>query len=150
MKFHLRSISVILFCIGIVLPINTRASQTASAPISPLTIAVSTTSNQYKIDSPILVVVTLTNTSSEPVRLINFRIADAAYRRLSWEYSLTREGANVEKTAFHRAIRGESCHGEPYILSDGSFVPFTMTPGQVDHTTIDVKKLFNISQPGSY
>ena len=25
-----------------------------------------------------------------------------------------------------------------------------MTPGEMDHITIDVKKLFNISQPGSY
>jgi hypothetical protein len=106
MKFHLRSISAILFCIGIVLPINTRASQIASAPISPLTIAVSTMSNQYKIDSPILVVVTLTNTSSEPVRLINFRIADAAYRRLSWEYSLNTRWSRCRKDCILQSYPG--------------------------------------------
>jgi hypothetical protein len=128
------------------------ASQAASSAgaQSPIAIALSTTSDHYKVDSSIPVVIAISNTGKVPVNL-NISIGDeGAYRSLGLRFALTIGGQEVEKTAFHRAIRGEPRRGEPGVRLAGRSDVYTMTPERVDHLKIDIKKLFNITQPGMY
>lgn len=141
--------AIALACMTIDSPCAANASQAASAAVSPITIAPSTTSDRFKVDMPIPVVVTLTNTGTVQINLEILDAPDGAYRSLGLRFALTMNGKEVEKTAFHRAIRHESLRGDPSLRVDGTDT-YTMKPGQVDHIKIDVKKLFSITQPGSY
>src|SRR5258707_3979388 len=130
------------------------ASQTASAGAveSPITMTLSTTSDHYKVDEPIPVVITMTNTDNPPIAL-QILIArdrnDGPYISLGLRFALMMHGKEVEKTPFDRALRHEHIRGEPSITLD-RVDTYTMKPGQVERITIDVKKLFKISQHGAY
>jgi hypothetical protein len=118
---------------------------------SPLAITLSTTTDQSKVGEPIPVVVTLTNVSKTLVRLRVLGLPEGSYRGLGWRFTLmTADGHKVPKTAFHRAISGEYLPGDPAIDVDPDFINYVLKPGMSDRTTIDVRKLFNISQPGLY
>jgi len=135
-----------------VYPLSGQQQGTASAaPGSPLAISLSTGTDQLKVDAPIPVVVTLTNISNSPVRLRLLGLPEGSYRRLRWRFTLsTTDGHEIPKTPFHRAISGEHRPGDPAIDVDPDFLNYTLKPGMSDHTTIDVKKLFDITQPGLY
>ena len=122
----------------------------STAAVSPLTITLSTTTNRYKIDAPIPVAVILTNVSNAPVHLRLLGVSEGSYRGLGWRFSLTINGERAPKTAFHRAISGEYRPGDPAIDVDPDFINYVLKPGVSDRTTIDLRKLFNITQPGSY
>lgn len=131
-----------------------RALQTASADAveSPITMALSTPSDHYKVDDPIPVVITLTNTGNAPIGLLVLFARDpndAPYISLGLRFSLMMQGKEIEKTPFNRALRQERIRGDPTVTFD-RIETATMKPGQVDRITIDVKKLFKISQPGAY
>ena len=148
-------------------PQNVDALQAASstAAVSPIKITLSTTSDHYNLDTPIPVTITLTNASKIPVHLRIYVVPDGAYQSLGLQFSLTLDANKVPRTAFHRAIRGESLrdeslHGETSsgrspsgnsgVIVDGSFQTYSMGPGQSDQLTIDVKKLFAMTRPGCY
>jgi hypothetical protein len=127
------------------------ALQQKSAPSvadSPLTITLATTAGVVKVDAPIPVVVTLTNVSKTPVRLRVLGLPEGVYRGLGWKFSLTKEGEKVPKTPFHRAISGEYLPGDPLLDPDPDLINHVLRPGMSDSATIDVRKLFNITQPG--
>jgi hypothetical protein len=149
MKTRSWSFAIALACLAIHSPSTANASQAASAGVSPITVALSTTSARFNVDMPIPVIVTLTNTGTVPINLEILDAPDGAYRSLGLRFALAMNGKEVEKTAFHRAIRHESLRGDPSLRVDGTDT-YTMKPGEVDHIKIDVKKLFSITQPGSY
>src|ERR1700743_1633083 len=72
----------------------------------------STTSDHYKLDAPITVMITLTNTGQVPMHLRVYGVPDGAYQSLGLQFSLTLDANKVPRTAFHRAIRGESLRDE--------------------------------------
>jgi hypothetical protein len=148
-------------------PQNVAALQAApsTAAVSPIKITLSTTSDHYKLDAPIPVTITLTNASKIPMHLRIYVVPDGAYQNLGLQFSLTLDANKVPRTAFHRAIRGESLRDESLrgetssgkspsgnsgVIVDGSFQTYITGPGQSDQLTIDVKKLFAMTRPGSY
>ena len=119
----------------------------ATAIVSPLTIAASTASDHFAVGSPILVVITLTNISRVP---ISFEIDYPNAEYHLFRFSLTTAGKEGSKTAFHRALIGEYLPGEPAIEAGGGSDVYTLKPGQLVQYTVDIKKLYSITQPGSY
>jgi len=151
MKFRTRFLATALtLIIGSTSPIIIAQENISPKAVSPLTIALSAGVNQFHVGSPIPVVITLTNTSKSPVNLQIFLVTDGIYRRLGFQFSLMLDGKAVPQTAFHRNIRGEHLAGDPGVQMAGSLDTYAMAPGLVDNTTIDLRKLFIITQPGSY
>jgi hypothetical protein len=154
MNFRSWFLAGVVTCLTVHPLCDIRALQTASAGAveSPITMTLSTTSDHYKVDDPIPVVITLTNTGNAPIGLLVLFARDpndAPYISLGLRFSLVMQGKEAEKTPFNRALRQEHIRGDPTITFD-RIETATMKPGQVDRITIDVKKLFKISQPGSY
>jgi hypothetical protein len=167
MKHRSWLFAVILIFFVSCTPQNIAALQAASstAAVNPISIALSTTSDHYKLDAPIPVVITLTNATKIPTHLRIYVVPDGAYQSLGLQFSLTLDANKVPRTAFHRAIRGESLRDESLrgetssgkspsgssgVIVDGSFQTYIMGPGQSDQLRIDVKKLFAMTRPGSY
>jgi hypothetical protein len=119
----------------------------ATAIVSPLTIAASTASDHFSVGSPIPVVITLTNVSRAP---LSFEIDYPNAEYHLFRFSLTADGKEGPKTAFHRALTGEYLPGDPAIEAGGGSDVYTLKPGQHVQYRVDVKKLYSITQPGSY
>ncbi len=114
---------------------------------SPLTITLSTTSNRFKIDSPIPVEIVVTNISKSPINLEIIAVPHSEY--YGYRFTLTLNGNNIPKTSFYKALSDKGA-SDPEVPFDGSVDTYTMAAGKVEHVPIDVKKLFLITQPGSY
>jgi hypothetical protein len=144
--------AVTLTCLVIYPQHHVHTSQTlpSATSESPITVTLSTAGDRYKPGSPIPVVIAISNTGKVPVNLYISIDADGPYRSLGLRFDLRLSGQEVERTAFHRAIRGEARRGEPSGILSGRSDVYTMRPGQVEHINVDVMKLFNITQPGSY
>ena len=144
-----------LFVIGVVVILETYPAHRvvalqpgpATAIVSPLTIAASSASDHFTVGSPIPVVITLTNVSRAP---ISFEIDYPNAEYHLFRFSLTTNGKEEPKTAFHRAITGEYLPGDPAIEAGGGSDVYTLKPGQHVQYPVDVKKLYSITQPGSY
>src|SRR5262245_55101678 len=113
-----------------------RLSITLSPPAGPITLA-----------APIEIVITVKNTGD---------------KSLSWmaefwhtEYTafhvlLTKDGHEPETTVFHRVLRGTRRPDDPPVRSRGSKIVSLIEPGKSFELTIDLQRLYQITEPGEY
>ncbi|HEY2236246.1 MAG TPA: hypothetical protein VGK01_22430 [Candidatus Angelobacter sp.] len=73
---------------------------------------------------------------------------DTAYK--AFHFSLTKGGHEVETTFFHRKITGKNRSGDPPEVSGGSSILATFAAGRSVVQTIDLKRLYQITEPGLY
>lgn len=73
---------------------------------------------------------------------------DTAYK--SFDYLLTYEGTKVRTTAFHRFIKGQSEPGDPMQSPSGGTMLAVIAPGASVSFTIDINKLYELTQSGTY
>jgi len=69
---------------------------------------------------------------------------------MACRYDLERNGHEVETTFFHRKITGRNRLGDPNEVYAGSSVVFPNPPGKMFEMKIDLKRLYQITEPGEY
>jgi len=63
---------------------------------------------------------------------------------------LTKDGHEPETTVFHRMLRGTRRPDDPPVRSRGSKIVSLIEPGKSFELTIDLQRLYQITEPGEY
>jgi len=100
------------------------------------------------LESPITVNITVTNASAKEIWWQWDRHKDAAYK--AFTFLLTKGDHEVETTFLHRKITGRQRADDPVEVASGSLFPVTYPPGKMFSVTIDLKRLYEIKEPGVY
>jgi len=123
-------------CPSTAAPTNPVYSVVAAAPKDP-----------ERLGAPIIINVTVTNISKGDAPWRAER-PDPTYR--AFRFLLERDGREVEKTAFHRKIRGEQRPGDPQEVESGSSFLSSVGPGKSFSFQVDLMRLYEITGPGIY
>jgi hypothetical protein len=109
-------------------------------------ITVTSLSEPLRLGSPINIVIKVGVGQKE----IYWRAekGDTAYR--AFHFSLTKDGREVETTAFHRKITGRQSADDPREPDGGGSIVAPVAPGKSITFTIDLTKLYEITEPGMY
>jgi hypothetical protein len=127
-------------------PSNTEGTKLIS-PAPSFSIAV-VPPDDIRLGSPINVIVTVTNVSGKEIYIQSDRGKDSAYK--GFFYALTRDGREVETTFFHRKITGRQRPDDPPEVLHGSSIVLPHPPGKMFTFTIDLTRLYEITEPGLY
>jgi hypothetical protein len=115
---------------------------------APLSITLTASKDNFEVGAPILVTITLTNNSKADVVWQSER-PDPAYRNF-WFSLKTNNGADMPTTLYHRKIRGKPLPKDPLAVESGSSLFATLSPGQSVEFIIDLRKIYQIEEPGTY
>jgi hypothetical protein len=102
----------------------------------------------HQVGVPILVTVTVTNISGTDAAWPSERGQNGAYKEFG--YLLTKDGREVETTFFHRRITGRQRPDDPLEVESGSTILLLHPPGVMFRFKIDLKRLYEIQEPGVY
>lgn len=101
-------------------------------------IAVAPTDDPINLGSPVPVTVTVTNISGKGAAWPSERGENGQYKE--FRYLLMKDGHEVEMTVFHRTM----------LTDRRSAISLTVPPGVVRIFTINLKRLYEIKEPGLY
>jgi hypothetical protein len=73
---------------------------------------------------------------------------DTAYK--AFQFSFTKNGRDVGTTFFHRKVKGKQRDGDPEQVSGGGSVVSALAPGKSVTFTLDLRRLYEITEPGDY
>jgi hypothetical protein len=132
-------------CFGQARPDNANETPISSTPV--FSISVDPPVNPMKLGASIEVKVTVTNISNEKIGWESAK-SDTAYQ--AFNFSLTKGGRETETTAFNRKITGRPRPEDPPEIEFGSSIASFVSPGQSFSFSIDLKRLYQISDPGTY
>jgi hypothetical protein len=125
-------------------PASSAQSASLSKPVFSITIA---SSSPLNLSAPIKISVTVKNVSNTDMPW-EAEYGNTAYK--AFDVSLTRGNHSVATTFFHRKIRGKQRADDPHETAGGSSVVSMVTPGETFIQTIDLRRLYNITEPGMY
>lgn len=111
-------------------------------------IRVTTHEGPIHLGSPITAIVTVTNVSGKELYMQSNRGKDAAYKDFS--IVLTKNEREVKTTFFKRKISGKQLPDDPQEVEDGSSIALPYPPGRMFVMTIDLERLYEITEPGLY
>ena len=118
---------------------------------SVLSIAVDPPPSPIRLGSPtIKVTVIVKNISDKEIYLETVRSPNGVAAYMDFGYLLTKDGREVETTFFHRKITGRNREGDPQEVWAGSFILLPHPPGVIYQMLIDLKRLYEIKEPGVY
>jgi hypothetical protein len=123
------------------------AAKRAPQPNAAYSIVVEAPPGPVTLASPINIIVKVTNISGKEAGWRS-ESPDTAYR--NFRYSLTRNGREVATTFYHRKITGRQRPDDPLEVASGSSITSMVLPGESFSFTIDLKKLYQITEPGTY
>ena len=124
-----------------------QTTQSSASPQPAFSIALSPPPGPISIASPIEIKITVQNISGREIPW-EAEFGDTAYK--AFHFSLTKGGHEVGTTFFHRKIRGKQRPGDPEEVSSGSSFLGTLAAGRSIVQTIDLKRLYQITEPGLY
>lgn len=132
-------------CFGQTAP---NAATAKSRTMNPgYTITVSPAADPIHLGTRINITITVKNTSGKE----NFWRSDSgdtAYK--AFRFLLTQNGHECELTFFHRKVTGRNRPGDPAEVAAGSSIVAPVAPGQSFAFAIDLMRLYEITQPGTY
>jgi hypothetical protein len=114
------------------------------------TITVTQPASAFHLGSPIKITLTVKNITDKDI----FWSArwetgeDGVYKE--FRYLLKKDGKEVETTFFHRYISNRQRTGDPNEVDSGSSILFPKPPGIIFVVALDLKRLYDISEPGQY
>lgn len=73
---------------------------------------------------------------------------DGAYK--GFRYRLMKDGKEADTTFFHRYISGRQRPGDPNEVDSGSSILLPKPPGIIFVMTLDLGRLYKITEPGQY
>src|SRR4051812_33648977 len=122
--------------------------KTSSTSVAPnFTLKVVPVTESIRVGSPVQVTVTVKNISGKQMPWRS-DFADTAYQ--AFRFLLTKDGQQLEKTAFHRKLRGEQRPGDPAEVENGSSIVSMVAPGKSFTFSIDLARLYTMKEPGEY
>jgi hypothetical protein len=133
-------------CLGQTSPKTAGPSPQSSGPA--FVIAVDVPIPPVRLESPITVNITVTNVSGKEIWWQWDRYKDAAYK--AFAFLLTKGGHEVETTFFYRKVSNRQRADDPQEVASGSLFPVAYPPGKMFTVTIDLKRLYEIKEPGVY
>jgi hypothetical protein len=113
-----------------------------------LSLTATASKDKFAIGDPMLVTVTLTNTSDKDVVWQSER-PDSAYRNFLFSLK-TDDNPDLPSTAYHRRIRGKQLPDDPIHVDSGSWAFATLSPGQSVQFAVDLKRIFEFKNPGTF
>jgi hypothetical protein len=132
-------------CFGQTLP---SAASGHSKTVDPgYSITVAPPADPIRLGSPINVTVTVKNISDKEIYWES-EFSDTAYQ--AFTTLLTKDGSAVETTFFGRKVRGKQRPGDPPEAQHGSSILSSVAPGKSFTLTLDLKRLYEITDPGLY
>jgi hypothetical protein len=126
---------------------STSASQNSSRSKPGYTITVAGPSTE-KLGTPINVVVTVTNITSDDLYWSSDIGKDSSYK--AFHFYLLKSEKEVPTTFLHRKLTGTQKHGDPHEVAGGSSVVLAHPPGKMFDIPIDLSRLYEITEPGTY
>jgi hypothetical protein len=123
------------------------ANQKSALSDPGFTLTVTLPANPIHLGSPINITVTVKNISNSEIYWSSDR-PDTAYR--AFGILLTKNGQEVETTFFHRKITARNRPGDPNEVEHGSSLLAPFPPGEKFVMTIDLKRLYEITEAGEY
>jgi hypothetical protein len=140
-------LSAALSCFGQDAP---KAENKASAPVNPpISLSVDFPDTPVRLDSPqIIVNITATNVSGKNIWFAVWRDRNGPYK--TFRILLMKNGTEVETTFFHRKMTNRQRPDDPLEVDSGSLFPVEYPQGKMFTVAIDLKRLYEISEPGVY
>lgn len=130
-------------------PQSGNPTQQSSRPQPNYAISIAGPTGPIKLGSPIKVTVTVTNISQQEVYWNSELGKDSAYR--SFLFLLSKNGHEVQTTYFHRRISGRQQKSDPdEVPGSGSSILLPHPPGKMFEIPIDLTRLYEITEPGTY
>jgi hypothetical protein len=124
------------------------SSQSSSSPPG-FSITLSPPAGPITLGAPIEIAITVKNVSDKEIWW-TAESGDTAYK--AFHVLLTKGGHEPETTFLHRKIRGKPRPDDPIAVSSGtgSSLDSPVEPGESFKLTIDLKRLYQITEPGVY
>jgi hypothetical protein len=111
-------------------------------------LTVRATQSEAKVGEPIIVDITLTNTSDKS---LGVPIEKRGYSEFTYDfYASEATGAEAPSTPYLRALRNERQPTDPDIEIAYSTKVWIVQPGKSVTTHMDIARLYNIDVPGTY
>lgn len=104
----------------------------------------------FTLSSEIKVPMTITNITNGDIFWSAVVGTDKDTWSRGFHFLLMKDGKEVETTFFHRKITGRQRHGDPDEVDRGDTVLLPKPPGIIFVLTIDLKRLYQITEPGKY
>jgi hypothetical protein len=126
------------------------ADKERSAPTNPpISISVDFPVTPIRLGAQeITVNITATNVTDRDIWFELGRDKNGIYK--SFKIVLMNDGAEVQTTFFHRKITGRQRPDDPLEVESESLFPVVYPPGRMFVDMIDLKRLYEISEPGVY
>lgn len=124
------------------------ATKETTSPGPGFTITVTPPADSVHVDSPINVTVTVKNVTNSDIYWSSDRGPNTIYK--TFRVLLTKDGREAETTFFHRRITGRNRPDDPLEVESGSSILAPFPPGTMFVMTIDLKRLYEIREPGEY
>ena len=102
------------------------------------------------LGQPATIIVTVTNISDKEIYLDSTRTTSDVGMYRDFQYLLTRNGQEVETTFFNGKLTGRLRADDPQEVWAGSTILLPHPPGKIWDMKIDLKRLYEITQPGEY
>jgi hypothetical protein len=127
---------------------SARQSSTTPAGVNPgYSIRVASPTSPIQLGSPCNIAITVKNITNKEIPWRS-EFPDTAYR--AFHIVLNGNAQEVETTPVHRRLRGEQRPTDPpQVESGGSLLSF-IPPGKSVTFTVDLTRLYNITNPGQY
>ena len=131
-------------CLG--RPFPYQATQAAPQSNPGYSISVASLPEPSRLGSPINIVITVTVGDKE----IYWRAQKSGTAYRAFHFLLTKDGREVETTTFHRRITGRERPEDPPGDFGGGSIVSSVAPGKSFTFTIDLTKVYMITDPGTY
>jgi hypothetical protein len=123
----------------------------SSAQANPgYTITLTQPTSSISVGSRIMVPMTIRNITKGDIFWNAVWSTDKDSWHSGFRFLLTKDGKEVETTFHHRIISGRQRPGDPSEVDSGSTILLPKPPGIMFEMTIDLKRLYEITEPGKY
>jgi len=133
-------------CLGQTSP--NAATEKSTSPAPTFSIEVAPPVGPIRLGVPLNVIVTVTNISDKDIYWVADFGKDTIYK--AFAFLLVKDGREVETTFFHRKITGRTRADDPLEVEHSNLMPFPHPPGKMFTMTIDLTRLYKITEPGLY
>lgn len=128
---------------------STKEAQSATRPKPAYAISISGPPEPIKLGGAIPVTVNVTNTTQHDIYWQSELGKDSVYH--GFTFLLSKNGHEAETTHFHRRISGRQRENDPEeVPGTGSSILLPHPPGKMFEIPIDITRLYNITEQGTY
>ena len=139
-----------IFCFASAQTSPVVGSGSSAAMAAGYTITLTHPTNSFRLGSPIQVTMTVKNITDRDIFWSASRGTDNDTWYADFRFLLTKDGKEVETTSFHRLISGRQRPNDPVAIWSKSTILIPKPPGTIFVITVDLKHLYQITEPGQY